>query len=160
MSESIDKLTRTVHPGQSLDSSGLIFSCSRPAGLHQIIMLLRSNHAAPAGAIRRNAADAGRDRPIPRGKPSIYRHFWATGTHRAKQAAQRRPHENAMPIPATDPPACDLSQRFVRVLGRRDNGFVEFAFSLGWPELSVDLLLPEPDFEAFCRTHRVQQLDD
>ncbi|WP_399677703.1 phenol hydroxylase subunit [Xenophilus sp.] len=65
-----------------------------------------------------------------------------------------------MSIPATDPPACDLSQRFVRVLSRRDNGFVEFAFSLGWPELSVDLLLPEPDFEAFCRTHRVQQLDD
>nr|WP_307776943.1 phenol hydroxylase subunit [Ottowia beijingensis] len=26
---------------------------------------------------------------------------------------------------ATPQPVCDLSQRFVRVLGRRDNGFVE-----------------------------------
>jgi len=65
---------------------------------------------------------------------------------------------------ATTPPAiqpdCDLSRRFVRVLGRRDNGFVEFAFSVGWPELSVELMLPTPAFEAFCTAHRVHRLDD
>lgn len=64
-------------------------------------------------------------------------------------------------VPAVPPaPACDLSQRFVRVLGRRDNGFVEFAFSVGWPELSVELMLPAPAFEAFCAAHRVRRLDD
>ena len=65
-----------------------------------------------------------------------------------------------MSADAPEIPACDLSKRFVRVLGRRDNGFVEFAFSIGWPELSVDLLLTEPDFEAFCRRQRAQQLND
>lgn len=61
---------------------------------------------------------------------------------------------------APQPTVCDLSQRFVRVLGRRDNGFVEFAFSVGWPELSVELMLPAPAFEAFCAAHRVRRLDD
>ncbi|KAB2887306.1 MAG: phenol hydroxylase [Burkholderiaceae bacterium] len=70
-----------------------------------------------------------------------------------------------MPRTATEPAtvpetACDLSQRFVRVLGRRDNGFVEFAFSVGWPELSVELMLPAPAFDAFCAAHRVRRLDD
>lgn len=64
---------------------------------------------------------------------------------------------HAAPAPQ---PVCDLSQRFVRVLGRRDNGFVEFAFSVGWPELSVELMLPTPAFEAFCAAHRVHRLDD
>lgn len=57
-------------------------------------------------------------------------------------------------------PPCDLTQRFVRVLGRRSNGLVEFAFSIGWPELSVELLLPPPAFEAFCAAHRVRWLDE
>ena len=41
---------------------------------------------------------------------------------------------------ATDPldlPVTDLSQRSVKVLRKRINGFVEFEFSLGWPELVV-----------------------
>lgn len=54
---------------------------------------------------------------------------------------------------------CDLSRRYVRVLRRRDNGFVEFEFSVGWPELAVELMLPAPAFEAFCADHRVQRLD-
>lgn len=62
--------------------------------------------------------------------------------------------------PAAPPMHCDLSQRFVRVLQRRDDGFVEFAFSVGWPELSVELLLPAPAFEAFCAAHGVRYLDD
>ena len=57
-------------------------------------------------------------------------------------------------------PVCDLSQRFVRVLARRDDGFVEFAFSVGWPELSVELLLPVRDFDAFCQAHAVHMLPD
>ena len=49
-----------------------------------------------------------------------------------------------------DLPACDLSRRSVRVLQRRANGFVEFEFSVGWPELVVELTMTEPDFQAFC----------
>lgn len=57
-------------------------------------------------------------------------------------------------------PECDVSRRFVRVLQRRSNGFVEFEFSIGWPELSVELMLPERDFEEFCATQKAQQLHD
>lgn len=51
-------------------------------------------------------------------------------------------------------PQCDLSRRFVRVLQRRDNGLVEFEFSIGWPELAVELMLPERDFANFCATQK------
>lgn len=61
---------------------------------------------------------------------------------------------------AIEPMPCDVSQRFVRVLKRRDNGFIEFAFSIGWPELAVELMLPRPAFEAFCQTHRVHWLSE
>lgn len=48
-------------------------------------------------------------------------------------------------------PTCDLSRRSVRVKQRRDNGFVEFEFSVGWPELVVELAMTEPDFQDFVR---------
>jgi len=65
------------------------------------------------------------------------------------------------PEPATsDAIACDVSRRFVRVLQVRSNGLVEFEFSIGWPELSVELMLPQPAFEAFCRNNHVQRLDE
>ena len=51
-------------------------------------------------------------------------------------------------------PQCDLSRRFVRVLQRRNNGLVEFEFSIGWPELSVELMLPERDFANFCAAQK------
>jgi len=63
--------------------------------------------------------------------------------------------------PSTDPalPACDTSLRFVRVMERRADGLVSFEFSIGWPELAVELMLPEAAFEAFCANNRVQRLD-
>ncbi len=57
-------------------------------------------------------------------------------------------------------PVCDVSRRFVRVLKRRSNGFIEFEFAIGWPELSVELMLPEQDFEAFCTTQKALRLHD
>ncbi|CAM5183517.1 hypothetical protein CDEN61S_03599 [Castellaniella denitrificans] len=57
--------------------------------------------------------------------------------------------------PAT---AEDMARRSVHVLSRRANGFVEFEFSIGWPELSVELMLPEADFQAFCKTHSIQNM--
>lgn len=49
----------------------------------------------------------------------------------------------------------DLSRRSVRVLTRRANGFIEFEFSIGWPELALELVLPEKDFLVFCKTHAI-----
>ena len=62
------------------------------------------------------------------------------------------------PIDMETLPECDVSRRFVRVLKRRSNGFIEFEFSIGWPELSVELMLPERDFEDFCATQKALRL--
>ena len=51
---------------------------------------------------------------------------------------------------------CDISRRFV--LQRRSNGLVEFEFSIGWPELSVELMLPERDFADFCIAQKARVL--
>ena len=53
---------------------------------------------------------------------------------------------------------CDISLRFVRVLQRRSNGLVEFEFSIGWPELSVELMLPERAFADFCVAQKARLL--
>ena len=52
-----------------------------------------------------------------------------------------------------------LQRKFVRVIERRENGFVAFEFAIGWPELSVELMLPGPAFEAFCAREDVQPLE-
>lgn len=56
-------------------------------------------------------------------------------------------------------PAVDTRQRFVRVLEERIDGMVFFEFSIGWPDLAVELLLPAAAFEAFCVANGVQRLD-
>ena len=45
----------------------------------------------------------------------------------------------------------DALQRYVRVRCWRPDGFVEFDFALGDPELRMELILPRASFEAFCR---------
>jgi phenol hydroxylase P0 protein len=70
------------------------------------------------------------------------------------------PSRATPPPPRADElPACDTTQRFVRVLDRRADGLVLFEFAIGWPELSVELLLPAPSFEEFCAANKVQRLD-
>lgn len=49
---------------------------------------------------------------------------------------------------------------WVRVTRRRDDGFVEFDFAIGDPELSVDLILPRAAFDEFCARHQVRHIDD
>lgn len=62
--------------------------------------------------------------------------------------------------PADDTPlSVDTSLRFVRVTERRSDGLVAFEFSIGWPELAVELLLPAAAFDDFCARNRVQRLD-
>jgi phenol hydroxylase P0 protein len=53
----------------------------------------------------------------------------------------------------------DPDKKFVRVLEHRMDGLVAFEFAIGWPELMVELLLPEVAFAEFCATHRVIRLD-
>lgn len=44
----------------------------------------------------------------------------------------------------------DPTRKFVRVTGINRRGFVEFEFSVGIPELCVELMLPRAAFEEFC----------
>lgn len=48
-----------------------------------------------------------------------------------------------------------LASKFVRIKRRRENGLVEFDFAIGAPEIFVELLMPAPAFEEFCRTNAV-----
>lgn len=54
--------------------------------------------------------------------------------------------------------AFDPAGRFVRITGRRPNGFVEFDFAIGEPEVFVELILSREAFEAFCTDNHVEML--
>lgn len=49
----------------------------------------------------------------------------------------------------------DVKRRYVRFRGLRENGYVEFDFSIGDPSLSVALTLPLAHYQEFCRKHEV-----
>ena len=70
----------------------------------------------------------------------------------------KTPAANLAPA-ALDLPTCDTDRRFVRVIEQRADGLVAFEFAIGWPELSVELLLPAPAFAEFCAKNQVQRLD-
>ncbi|MBK5914833.1 phenol hydroxylase [Rhodocyclus purpureus] len=53
----------------------------------------------------------------------------------------------------------DPARRYVRVCKRRDDGFVEFEFSIGEPALAVELMLPETAFHEFCLANEVILLE-
>lgn len=75
----------------------------------------------------------------------------------------RPAHWAPAPAPqAADPGTalvCDTSRRFVRVTEERADGLVAFDFAIGWPELSVELLLPRPAFDEFCTRNQVVRLE-
>lgn len=50
--------------------------------------------------------------------------------------------------------------RYVRVIERREDGFVEFRFSIGYPEYYAELILSEKDFEVFCKENAVTFLPE
>lgn len=60
--------------------------------------------------------------------------------------------------PDDAPPAFDLRQRYVRLLQLRPDGFVEFEFAIGEPNLAVELILPADAYRAFCRDNGVTEL--
>lgn len=61
---------------------------------------------------------------------------------------------------APDDTPLDVTRKFVRVTGERDGDLVLFEFSIGWPELAVELVLPRAAFDEFCATHQVQRLEN
>ena len=60
----------------------------------------------------------------------------------------------------TPPEQVNLRAKYVRLLERRPDGQVSFEFSIGWPELSVELMLPSAAFDAFCAQHEVIWRDE
>ena len=64
------------------------------------------------------------------------------------------------PTTFSTPEEVDLNRKFVRVTERLANGLVAFEFSIGWPELAVELMLPTAAFDSFCVNNAVVRLDD
>ena len=56
------------------------------------------------------------------------------------------------------PPGFDTTLRFVRVTGERPNGFVEFDFAVGEPDLAVEMILTREAFAEFCERNAVEIL--
>lgn len=70
-------------------------------------------------------------------------------------------HTGATVAPEGTAAAADFDsvQRFVRVCREREDGFIEFEFALGDPELCVELMLPETAFKEFCAANKVTLLE-
>ena len=49
----------------------------------------------------------------------------------------------------------DTNKRWVRILNRTENGFVEFEFFVSDADLFVELILPEAAFNEFCIDNKV-----
>lgn len=54
--------------------------------------------------------------------------------------------------------AFDLTRKFVRVREVTADGNVRFDFAIGWPDLSVELVLPRAAFDEFCCRNDVQPM--
>lgn len=55
--------------------------------------------------------------------------------------------------------AFDPGARFVKVREINPQGFVEFDFAIGAPELCVELMLTPDAFEEFCLEQKAVRLD-
>lgn len=53
----------------------------------------------------------------------------------------------------------DVKRKFVRIKGVMPNGFIEFEFAVGEPEVFVELVMPKTAFDEFCRNNQVETLD-
>lgn len=49
----------------------------------------------------------------------------------------------------------DPTRKFVRVSELRPDGFVEFDFAIGEPEIFVEMILPATAFDEFCAINKV-----
>ncbi len=53
----------------------------------------------------------------------------------------------------------NLKNKYVRVTGVKDDKFIEFDFSIDYPEIFVELVLPIEMFQTFCTNNNVKILD-
>lgn len=53
----------------------------------------------------------------------------------------------------------DTNWRFVRIVERRPDGFVEFQFAVGDPEIYVEMIMAPEAFAEFCAANAVTMLD-
>lgn len=67
---------------------------------------------------------------------------------------------NVLPLEQGDGGAPATGDKFVRVRRMRDDGFVEFDFSIADPALYVELILPTTAFNEFCNSNHVTFIDD
>ncbi len=49
----------------------------------------------------------------------------------------------------------DIKKRYVRITGIRHNKIIEFDFSIGEPEMYVELALPFNAYQEFCANNNV-----
>lgn len=79
-------------------------------------------------------------------------------------AFQPKTNKNGIPLvsslDAINTDAATLQRRYVRVIRREPNGLVVFEFSVGWPDMGAELVLPEPLFEEFCLKNQVEILTE
>jgi phenol/toluene 2-monooxygenase (NADH) P0/A0 len=52
----------------------------------------------------------------------------------------------------------DTEKKYVRITNERSEGFVEFDFAIGEPEVFAELILPRAAFEEFCESNGVTVL--
>lgn len=64
----------------------------------------------------------------------------------------------SVPDTASAPCVLDTTRRFVRRRGERGNGFIEFEFAIGEPELFVELILAPEAYAEFCTANQVEVL--
>lgn len=58
-------------------------------------------------------------------------------------------------LPAPPVTAWDPDAKWVRIVGERGQGMVEFEFAVGEPQLYVEMVMPRSQFDEFCAMHRV-----
>jgi phenol/toluene 2-monooxygenase (NADH) P0/A0 len=52
----------------------------------------------------------------------------------------------------------ELARKYVCIRDVSPQGNVRFDFAIGWPELSVELVLPKAAFDEFCRHNEVREM--
>lgn len=62
------------------------------------------------------------------------------------------------PVGSDQGHAIDTAKRYVRLVERRSDGFVEFHFSIGDPSLFVEMLLGADAYDEFCALNAVEVL--
>jgi phenol hydroxylase P0 protein len=79
----------------------------------------------------------------------------AIPTH--SQASNEEPVDDGVAMPADE---ATMARRYVRITGHSDNGFVQFEYSVGWPDFALEMALPEALFDDFCLKNKVQFLTE